>query len=169
MKVILYPAVTLDGFLANLDGECYSWISEEDEEFYNRAIQNAGCSLVGRRTYEQYIDDFPAENGSTTFVYTTSDMQKDQARVKFVRGTPEAVLQAIEAHGFSEVIVSGGGEVNGSFAKAGLVNEIIISVYGVTLGEGIPLFGRHKPNLKLELLSSKQEVKGIVKNHYRVV
>lgn len=165
----MYPAITLDGFIADLDGECYSWISDEDEEFFNQAIEKAGCSLVGRKTYEQYIDDYPAKNGSMTFVYTTSAGHKDQEKVKFVRGTPQEVLDQIESHDFKEVILSGGGEVNGSFAGVGLVNEIIVSVYGVTLGEGIPLFGKYKPKLKLKLLSSNQDVPGIVKNHYQVL
>ncbi|HSX52841.1 MAG TPA: dihydrofolate reductase family protein [Patescibacteria group bacterium] len=168
MKVIMYPAITLDGYIADLDGECYSWISEEDEEYYNQAIEKAGCSIVGRKTYEQYIDDFPSKNGSTTFVYTTKSNHVDQDRLKFVSGKPEEVLKKIEGYGFNQVIISGGGEVNGTFAVAGLVNEIIVSIYGVVLGEGISLFGSHKPKLELKLLSSKQEVPGIVKNHYQV-
>ena len=165
----MYPAVTLDGFIADLNGDCYSWISEEDEAFYEAAIAKARCSLVGRKTYEQYPNDFPAKNGSTTFVYTTSTDQQNQEKVKFVRATPEDVLKQIESLGFTEIIISGGGEVNGSFAEAGLVDEIIVSCYGVTLGEGIPLFGSHKPKLSLELLSSTQDVPGIVKNRYKVL
>lgn len=169
MKVIMYPAVTLDGFIADLDGGCYSWISDEDEAFYDAAIKKVGCALVGRKTYDQYIDDFPSKMGTTTFVYTTSGDHKDQDRVKFVSGTPEEVLEKIEALGFTEIILSGGGEANGSFAEAGKVDEIIASIYGVTLGEGIPLFGSHKPKLRLKLLSSSQDVEGIVKNHYKVM
>lgn len=169
MKVIMYPAITLDGYIADQDGECYSWISDEDEAVYDAAIQRAGCSLVGRKTYEQYIEDYPAKNGSTTFVYTSSSDYHDIDRVKFVHGTPAEALEQIEAHGFSEIIVSGGGEVNGSLADAGLVDEIIVSIYGVTLGRGVPLFGSFAPQLKLELLSSKQDVPGVVKNHYRVL
>ena len=150
----MYPAVTLDGFIADLNGECYSWISEEGETFYEDAIKNAGCSLVGRKTYEQYADDFPAKNGTTTFVYTASSEQKNQERVTFVRGTPKEVLEQIEACGFSEVILSGGGNVNGSFAEAGLISEIIVSIYAVTLGVSIPLFGNYKPKPKLNLIAS---------------
>jgi dihydrofolate reductase len=165
----MYPAVTLDGFIANLSGECYSWISEDDEEFYNQAIEKSGCQLVGRKTYEQYITDFPNQNGATTFVYTTNPDYKDQNKIKFLNGTPQEILAKIAAYGFSEVIVSGGGDVNGVFASEGLINEVIVSTYGVTLGEGIPIFGRYKLKLNLKLLSSKQEVEGIVKNHYQVV
>lgn len=169
VKVILYPAVTLDGYIADLNGECYSWISEEDEAFYDAAIKKAGCSLVGRKTYEQYIDDFPPKNGSTTFVYTTAENKQDSDKIKFVHGSPAEVLQQIASHGFEEVIVSGGGEVNGALAAAGVVDEIIVSIYGVILGEGVPLFGSHKPQLRLELISSSQQVPGIVKNHYKVI
>jgi dihydrofolate reductase len=169
MRVVMYPAVTLDGFIADLDGECYSWISDEDEELYNQAIEKAGCSLVGRKTYEQYIDDYPAKNGSTTFVYTSSTDYKDQEKVKFVTGTPEQALKKIEEYSFSEVILSGGGELNGTFAEVGLVNEIIVSIYGVTLGEGIKLFGSHKPKLQLKLLSTSENTPGIVKSHYQVM
>lgn len=169
MKAIMYPAITLDGFIADLNGECYQWISEEDEKSYSEAIANAGCVLLGRRTYEQYIDDFPPKNGATVFVWTTHTDQQDQDRIKFLRGTPQEVMQQIADYGFSEVIVSGGGEVNGSLAQAGLIDEIVASIYNLTLGEGIPLFGSHKPKLKLKLLSTKQEIEGIVTNHYEVL
>lgn len=169
MKVTMYPAITLDGFISDPNGECYSWISDEDEDHYTQAIAKAGCVLLGRKTYEQYPEDFPPESGAVAFVWTTRTDQLDQERVKFVRGTPQEVLQQIAARGFSEVIVSGGGEANGSFAEAGLVDEIIVSIYNVTIGEGIPLFGSHKPKLKLKLLSSTNEIEGIVKNHYKVL
>jgi dihydrofolate reductase len=169
MKTIMYPAITLDGFIADLNGECYEWISEEDEKGYDNAIAKAGCVLLGRKTYEQYIDDYPLKNGATVFVWTTHSDQQDQSKIKFLRGTPHEVMEQIADYGFSEVVVSGGGEVNGSLAEAGLIDEIVISIYNVTLGEGIPLFGSHKPKLKLKLLSSKQEIEGITKNHYVVI
>lgn len=165
----MYPAITLDGFIADLNGECYSWISDEDEALYDEAIKAAGCALVGRKTYDQYIDDYPAKNGSTTFVYTTRAGMQDQEKVKFVGGTPQEVLKKIEELGFSEVILSGGGELNGTFAEAGLIDEIIISIYNVTLGEGIKLFGSHKPKLQLKLIDTTQSVPGVVKNHYEVL
>lgn len=168
MKTILYPAITLDGFIANLDGECYSWISEEDENYYNQAVEKAGCLLVGRKTYEQYIDDFSAKQ-AIAFVYTSRNDLKDQDKIKFLRGTPRQVISQIAHHGFKELIVGGGGELNGSLAMAGLIDEIVVSIYSVTLGEGIPLFGGHRPKLNLKLISSKQDVQGIVKNHYAVL
>jgi dihydrofolate reductase len=164
----MYPAVTLDGFIADLDGECYSWINDEDEAAYEAAIKTAGCDLIGRKTYEQYIDEY-LKKDTTTFVYTTRTDLEDLKNIKFINGTPKEASRHIEELGFKEIILSGGGEVNGAFADAGLVNEIIISIYGITLGEGIKLFGSHAPKLKLKLLSTSQDVPGVVKNHYQVL
>ena len=168
MKVIMYPAITLDGFIADLNGECYTWINSDDEAGYEEAVRKARCVLLGRKTYEQYIDD-PIDPNVIKFVYTKKTDQHDTGNVKFVSGTPQEVIKRITDLGFSELIISGGGEVNGACAGAGVVDEIIVSIYNVVLGEGIPLFGSHKPRLKLKLLSSSQEVEGIVKNHYEVV
>lgn len=165
----MYPAVTLDGFIADPNGECYSWVNDEDEADYTQAIAKAGCVLLGRKTYEQYPDDFPPKSGATAFIWTTHENLQNQERVKFVRGTAQEVLRQIADAGFSRVIVGGGGEVNGSLAEAGLVDEIIVSIYSVTIGEGIPLFGSHKPTMKLELLETTNEIGGIVKNHYKVI
>jgi dihydrofolate reductase len=168
MKVTMYPAITLDGFIADPNGECYSWISEEDEANYEQAVKEAGCLLIGRKTYEQYKDEYPLKSGATTFVFTHGQDEEDQDKIKFVTGTPEEVLRQIADTGFNEVVIGGGGEVNGAFAEAGLIDEIIISIYNVTIGEGIPLFGSHKPKLKLKLLATSNELEGIVKNHYEV-
>lgn len=169
LKVIMYPAVTLDGFIADLNGECYSWINDEDEAGYTQAIAEAGCVLLGRKTFDQYPKDFPPESGATAFIWTTREDLQDQERVKFVRGTAHEVLRQIADAGFSKIIVGGGGEVNGLLADAGLVDEIIVSIYNVTIGEGIPLFGFRKPTMKLELLETTNEIEGIVKNHYKVI
>jgi dihydrofolate reductase len=85
-----------------------------------------------------------------------------------LEGFVKEALRQVAYHGFNEVIIGGGGEVNGAIAEASLIDEIIVSIYNITLGEGIPLFGSHKPKLKLKLLATSNELEGIVKNHYSV-
>ena len=38
------------------------------------------------------------------------------------------------------VVVTGGSKMNSSFAKSGLIDEVILNVEPVIIGEGIPLF-----------------------------
>jgi dihydrofolate reductase len=168
LKLIMYPAVTLDGFIADLSGECYSWINDEDEAEYTAAMRRCGADIVGSKTYEQYREEYDNKTDVMTFVCTNSSAYQDTEKIKFIHGTPEEMVETIKSYGFSEAILSGGGEINGLFATAGLVSEMFISIYPLTLGEGIRLFGSYSPQLKLELLSS-QIKHGITQNHYKVV
>ncbi len=169
MKVTLRPSVTVDGYIADADGECYSWINPADEARYEAALRQSGCELVGRKTYEQYLGDFTARTDITTFVYTKQSKFKDTAKIKFVHGTPEEVLRRIEQAGFSECIVSGGGELNGLLASAGVIDEAHLSVHPIVLGGGIKLFGSYDAKIKLELISSNTDVEGVVQTLYKIV
>lgn len=169
MKVTLRPSITADGFIADLNGECYSWINDEDEKRYTNAVQATGCELVGRKTYEQYIEDFALRKDIITFVYTSKTTFVDTKNIKFVHGSAQDVLNQIEAYGFKELIISGGGELNGSLASSGLIDELRLSVHPVVLGKGISLFGSHNVKLNLNLISVNTDVPGIVQSIYKVL
>ena len=165
----MYPALTLDGFIADLDGDSDSWADDGVESEYEAEVKRCGCVIIGGKTYLQYKSDFDSGEDATTFVCTNNPDYQDTEKLKFIHGTPQEMLNIVEQHGFSEAILSGGGEINGLFASAGLVDEIIVSVYPLTLGQGIPLFGSYHPRLKLQLISSQQGNVGITQNHYKVV
>ncbi len=166
MKTIMYPAISLDGFIATKDGDD-SWVAPEDDARYQKAVEECGCMLVGHKTYELFKDAF--SKSATIFVCTRQQGLVDERNFKFITGTPQEMLEQVEAHGFKEAIICGGGEINGLFASAGLVDEIIVSVCSLTLGEGIPLFGSFTPKLKLELISTNNDVPTTVQNHYQVI
>jgi dihydrofolate reductase len=169
MRLIAYPAVSIDGFIADNRGECYSWIDPVDEEDYKKAVRRAGCRIMGRKTYEQYKDEMPKNDDFVTYVYTSSDKYKDQERIKFVSGSLEDVVRGIEGSGFKELIVTGGGELNGGLMSAGLVDEIILSVHPIILGGGIKVFGSYNLDARLKLLATKIRPSGVVVSGYRVV
>ena len=168
MKTIMYPAISLDGFIAKPDGDSFSWVNQEDEARYDEAVKRYGCVLAGHKTYEEYKEDFHSKKNVVSYICTNSS-RADEGNIKFINGTPQEMLNKIEEQGFSEIIICGGGEINGLFASAGLVKEIFISIQPVVLGKGIPLFGPHKPMLKLQLLSTNQDIKGVIQNHYKVI
>jgi dihydrofolate reductase len=170
MKITMQPAISLDGFIAKLDGDSETWVNPADEARYQAVVERCGAVLVGRTTYEQYKAGFEEYRNVTVFVCTTNPSYADTEKVKFLRGSAQEILAAIETdYNFEELVVCGGGEVNGLLASAGLVDEIVVSVQPAVLGEGIPLFGSHKPNLKLELVSTNQDIAGVTQNQYKVL
>ncbi len=169
MKVTMLPGISLDGFIALPNGDSYSWVNQADEARYSASVERAGCILVGNTTFQQYREDFNSRKNVINFVCTNGDKPEDTDTVKYMSGTPKEILDKIKAYNFDELIVCGGGEINGMFASAGLVDEIVVGIQPVVLGEGIPLFGSYKPRLNLELVSVNQDVEGVVQNHYRVI
>jgi len=164
----MMPAISLDGYIARLNGDSYSWVNPEDEARYQEAVENCGCVLVGRKTYEQYLKDFLAYKNVTVYVCSSQAKPTPKDNIKYVNDLPKEILRQVKSDGFSKIIICGGGDINGLFASHGLVNEIIVGIQPVVLGTGIPLFGSSKPSLNLELISTNQYVRGVVENHYLV-
>jgi len=167
MKLIWNPALTLDGYIAKIDGDS-DWVSDEDGEAFWKLIQQSGCVIVGRTTYEQYKGDVFPVPGATTFVQTSRmDGTEPQEGVEFVTSSPQELISILEQRGFTQAVLAGGGETNSRFAAAGLVDEIIANVYPMIFGDGIKLLSGCA--LKLELLDVQQLPGGIVQHHYKVV
>jgi dihydrofolate reductase len=168
MKLILYPAISLDGFIAKKDGDSDTWISQGDDVRYRREVERCGFVLVGRKTFELYWGDV-GWPGVVTFLCTSKMGLEDSDSIKYLSGSGSEIRQKLEDFGCDEVVVCGGGELNGRLASDGVIDEIVISVQPVVLGEGIPLFGKYKPKLKLELLSSNEDIPGVVQNRYLII
>lgn len=169
MKVLFYPAISLDGFIAKLDGDS-NWVKEEDEQIFADEVRRAGCVIVGRKTFEQYQNIYPIAD-TTTFVCTSSSARTTDGantQVKYVGGAVKTVLEQIQAAGFSTAVLSGGAETNGRFAEALCIDEILVSIYPHFLGCGLPMFGNRKIQLRLELLHTRQLGDGVIQNRYEV-
>lgn len=168
MKVILYPAISLDGFITKGPTDS-DWVSEEDDAAYQAEIARVGCVIMGRTTYEQYKEDVDGYQDRATFVCTSRPFTPPHEKIVVVTGSPAEILKEVESRGFSEVVLCGGGNTSGRFAKANLIDEIIVSIYPLILGQGIKLFGDYNVNLQLELLSTKPGPEDTTQNHYKVI
>jgi riboflavin biosynthesis pyrimidine reductase len=62
----------------------------------------------------------------------------------------------------------GGGGIIASFLDAGAIDQLIINVAPVLIGEGIPLIAPRHRHVPLTLLSSRQFSDGVVQLHYEV-
>jgi len=62
----------------------------------------------------------------------------------------------------------GGGGIISSFLDAGEIDEFIIHVIPVFIGEGIPLIAPRHRTVPLKLLSTKKFPDGVVRLHYKV-
>jgi len=62
----------------------------------------------------------------------------------------------------------GGGEIIASFLDACAIDEFVISVVPVFIGDGIPLIARRHRDVPLDLLASARFPDGVVQSRYAV-
>ncbi len=168
MKIIWYPAVTLDGFIATTDGNS-DWVSPEDDRRFGKLIAKSGALIVGRHTFDQYRGHGNPFPQAKTYVLTgNAHLRSDDPAIVYVTGGPLDLMRHLDADGYQQAVLSGGGETNGSFARAGLIDEAWISVYPLTLGTGIPLLGPRPSQLRMNLIETHSLPGGVMHHRYEV-
>ena len=86
----------------------------------------------------------------------------------FVASSPEDAVTFLQKEGFEKALLTGGATTNSSFAKAGLIHEMILNVEPIVLGKGLSLFLPADFQLSLELLESKP-MNNLLQLRYKVI
>jgi dihydrofolate reductase len=168
MKVILYMAISVDGYIAKRDDNT-DWVCNMDWRVFSRMLRDAGCIVMGRRTYEVSGEDFPYDCDLNIVMTSDSSLHgKLSKKVIFTDKNPRGIVDLAKGRGFDSLLVIGGGKTNAAFLEEGLIDEIFLSLHPKVLGDGIKLFDGGDIDVDLERLGVKQLEEGLVQLHYRV-
>lgn len=167
MKVILYMATSINGLIAKSNDDT-SWISQDEWDSYSQAVRQAGCLVVGRRTYH-ILTKQPefAEFKDVKLVAVSKDDFKTLSPNHLVVHSPKEALDLLKD--FEEVIVAGGGTLNASFMAENLIDEIYLDIEPIVFSEGIPLFKGQNFDCKLKLVDQKKISGNEIQLHYEVI
>jgi dihydrofolate reductase len=125
-----------------------------DKEYLDGAVARGGAVVGGRNTYEA-AQAWGGQNpfGVPFFIVTHRPEEAPAgAGFTFVNGLDEAVARAREAAAGKDVYVMGGADVIRQALRAGLLEELSISIAPVVLGGGKRLFDDFDETLMLEHL-----------------
>ena len=165
-KVVVNRSMSLDGFIAGR-GDAMDWIFDfvAPDEFPDVAAAT-GAMLIGRRTYEvanRMDAGKERESGSSgetypfsgpVFVLTHEPPDPPDPAVTFLTGDiGEAVDTARSAAGGKNLEILGA-DLVGQCLQRGLVDEILVYVLPVLLGDGIRFSSPGLPRIDLEPVSS---------------
>lgn len=170
MKLTVYSAISLDGFIATKDGNS-EWVSEADFPYFEKAMKEKGCIIVGKNTFLQFENDlYPVQDVLNVVLTSNLDSIKKYDNVLALNSSPNEVLNEISEKGFKEALLVGGGITNALFLKAGLIDELILSIHPLVLGSGIKLFSSDsQTQLNLEKIDEKDIGEGVLQVRYKVV
>lgn len=171
-KSILYIATSLDGFVAGKDDDI-SWLDPFNEVDYgfDEFFSTIGAAILGRKTYEIETgmglgNVHPVQK----FVLTHKMPGKKTwpADVVFTDESIETVLQKAKNSTTKNIWIEGGAQITQQFLEKGLLQEIVLAIVPVLLGEGIRLFENGKHRSDLTLIDLKKFDKGLIQMTYTV-
>ena len=171
--VTLHVVSSLDGFIAKKDNSV-SWM-DSSGDVYERGvaddgaevIQSIDCYVLGSRTYEHALQLGWPYGDTPTVVVTHRELPSTRKTVEFYSGDLKRLVGEILAPRYANIWLVGGAMLCQSFLRLGLVNEIILMIAPVILGDGLHLFGDSDTEQKWHLKNVVAYKNGYVELSYR--
>lgn len=161
-SVILYIAMSLDGYIADKHGGV-GWLAGDDGDTENMGsypefIKTVDTVLLGYNTYRQIVTELSPGNwfyrGMQSYVFTHQQL-KDEEEIRFTAQNPMELVRALKQMPGKNIWVCGGAQVVHQLMEEDCIDRYHISMIPSLLGEGIPLFNRRPVENKLKLLFTK--------------
>jgi dihydrofolate reductase len=165
-----------DGF------ERFGWgpplLDDEASEFIGQAFQRADAFLLGRRTYEIFAGSWgtgmdpgnpvgEALNTRPKYVASTTLTNPRWAGTTVLSGDVAAAIDELRAEPGGELQVWGSGTLIRWLLDRRLVDQLVLLVYPVVVGQGTRLFPSTGSDIGLELVDVRSTPKGLTIHTYR--
>lgn len=161
-KIVLYLAMSLDGYIADKNGGV-AWLEDEGGDSGNMGsyplfYETIDTVIMGYRTYHQIVTElspghwFYADKKS----YVLTHREQEAAENIVFTQKPVAELAAeLKCRAGKDIWLCGGAAVANEFLALDLIDRFHISVMPTILGGGIPLFQASGAQTKLRLVSTQ--------------
>ncbi len=142
-KLVLFIATTLDGYIATINHDL-SWLFNVEGEGDNGIAafyDTIDTIIMGKTTYNWIMENegvFPYKD-KDSYVFTRTP-SKDIKYVNFINEDIPSFTKKIKEKEGKNIWLLGGSELIANFIKEKLIDEIIITIAPVLLGDGIRLF-----------------------------
>lgn len=158
-KIIVISMISLDGVLQapggrdedtsggfTYGGWTASYGGAEFEKKFGELMTPSDI-LVGRTTFDifaaywpKHADFWPGINEVTKYAVSTTETASDWSNTVFLGGVDD--IRALKQSGDADLTVWGSGDLIQTLLENGLVDELQLVIYPVTLGSGKKLFDR---------------------------
>lgn len=185
-KIISFMHISLDGFVAGLNGEM-DWIKVDEEIFdhVGKRIGETDAALYGRVTYqmmENYwptagaepdaskhdIDHLKWYNKAHKIVLSKTMKDADLPNTTIISDNLSDRINEIKQQPGSEILLFGSPRATHSLMQLNVIDGYWLFVNPIILGQGIPLFVDIKDKIKLKLLTTRQFTCGVTELNFTV-
>lgn len=165
----LYIACSLDGKIARAD-DGIDWLPDiaEEDYGYKEFYDSVDTVIMGYKTYEVclqlgewYYKD------KISYVFSRNPQKNILPEAELVTDDITTFVAGLKQKGEKDIWLVGGGQIISALHNAGLIDEYIIAIIPIVLGEGVPLFPNVKWEQKLKLGYNKVYKNGVVLLYYK--
>lgn len=159
-KIILYIAMTLDGYIADQNDQLTFLDPYNENELaknsYQDLMNRTDTLLIGRKTYDvisQLVSVWPYPNHHTYVL--TSKPGINLEKVSFTSQNIKELVEDLRKSPGKDIWIVGGGKLVQSLIQLDLINEYHIAIAPILLGRGVPLFHQVENSINLKLIKSE--------------
>ena len=182
-KIRIFEHISLDGVIEHDGDYAYgAWTAPYRSPAGLAAVIEAHGTgfdlLLGRRTYDIWADYWPkagkspmadALNAATKYVATHTPDSLGWGPVKDLGADIIESVRGIKSKDGPDLIVWGSSTLTSVLLGQGLVDEVVLFVYPVLLGQGKRILSDRVDARELALVSTKATSSGVLMNTYRHV
>lgn len=172
-KISLFIATSLDGYIAqpNDDLSFLKLVEKEGEDYgYEAFTATIDTLIIGRKTYDYVVKEIGSshyDNGQRDVYVITRTERPQVGRTIFYTGNITELVNRLKSEKGKNIYCDGGAEVINELLNHDLIDEFIISVVPVLLGNGTRLFKDGRPEQILEFIEAKTFDTGLAQLHYK--
>ena len=169
-KVILYIAMSLDGYIAkpNDNLSFLSIVEKVGEDYgYSELLSQVDTIILGRKTYDwiMQVGELPYKDKNVYII--TRAFRPNKGKIVFYSGNLTELIHNLKIQNQKNILCEGGAEIVNELLRKDLIDERIISIIPILVGKGIRLFDENRPEQKLKLISVKTFESGLIQLHYK--
>ncbi len=177
-KIIVSIATSADGYIARRNGSV-DWLERPDAvSDYGMGVfyRSIDTILWGRKTYEvalkfqkQGVKEAEFDQRVKNYVFSRRALKHPTPYVELVTKPLPTFVKRLRARPGRNIWMMGGAGIIGAFLDLGEIDEFIIHVVPIFIGEGIPLIKPKRRTVNLDLLSSRRFADGVLRLRYAIL
>lgn len=161
-KVILYIAMSLDGYIADPKGGV-EWLGGQDAASENMGsypefIQTVDTVIMGWKTYHQVTTELSPDqwvySGMKSYIITHQKLVATE-EIEYTEQPLEELIADLKKQEGKHIWICGGASIVGQLIEKNLIDCYHITVMPTLLGDGIRLFEKSNEELKLKLIATQ--------------
>lgn len=161
-KVILFIALSLDGYIADNNGDV-DWLhghgdDSNNPDTYSEFIKDIDTVLMGWNTYHQVRTELSPNKwvyeDLQSYVFTHRQ-ETSTDNIHFTAEQPAELVKQLKQQSGKNIWICGGASLVQQLAQQNLIDEYYLTIVPTLLGQGIRLFNTLPNPIKLRLLETK--------------